>query len=575
MNGGLNGKYTYEVWRSTKASGGYKKLKTVSAEGNWDYYINYTDTTAKPGATYYYKMRVVTGTDKYIKKNTVVKTSAAAKVVYAKPEASLSVYASPVYDKKGNATSKIAVTIHVYSELANQFVIYKSTKPNSGFKKLKGVYTKNSIEDKNVKKGVTYYYKVVPKYYDKATGKVYTGTASKAEGVKFIMTASYPTVTQVSNTSAKIEWGSLKNTGATAVEVWYKRADLEGDAFKKAVTSKSTSYTLKNMAASGKYSIMLRTVKKAGSVVKYEYSSTNTIQMGYTSSLDYVYSSRIKSAVSSDKKTIAIYTRINWNRDWGASGYIVKAYNNYTKKLVNIKKITSGKTTAYTFKNTITSGKGAKYAYVKVVPYKSGKEGTGDSTYCITTLPAPTNIKATRKDGATVKISWKAVAGAAGYYVYRTSDMGVTDYLGSTTKTAFLDTTVTTATEYTYKVMAYTSSSFGSLTSEEYDGYAAKTYVHKLSTPTIKSISNSAAGSATLKWNKVAGAKYYIIYRAKTKNGKYTKVGAVSASKLTYTDKKLKKGSTYYYKIVVKSVNTGGEATLTKFSAVKGVKISK
>jgi C1A family cysteine protease len=53
--------------------------------------------------------------------------------------------------------------------------------------------------------------------------------------------------------------------------------------------------------------------------------------------------------------------------------------------------------------------------------------------------------------------------------------------------------------------------------------------------------------SVKLIWNKSAGAKGYEIYRSRKKNGAYAKVATVK--KCSYTDKKLKKNTTYYYKI--------------------------
>ncbi len=80
---------------------------------------------------------------------------------------------------------------------------------------------------------------------------------------------------------------------------------------------------------------------------------------------------------------------------------------------------------------------------------------------------------------------------------------------------------------------------------------------------------------ATLKWKKVKDADGYYIYRSESKNGEYKKVKTITkGSTVKYTDKKLKKGKTYYYKVVAynktKSVTAPGPA-----SKVKSVKIKK
>ena len=63
----------------------------------------------------------------------------------------------------------------------------------------------------------------------------------------------------------------------------------------------------------------------------------------------------------------------------------------------------------------------------------------------------------------------------------------------------------------------------------------------------------AAAASATsiqVRWGKVAGASGYEIYRATSKDGKYTKAATISKSATTsYTDKKRAVGKTYFYKV--------------------------
>lgn len=91
----------------------------------------------------------------------------------------------------------------------------------------------------------------------------------------------------------------------------------------------------------------------------------------------------------------------------------------------------------------------------------------------------------------------------------------------------------------------------------------------------LNSVKNTKGRKAVLKWKKTTGANGYIVYRATKKNGKYKAVKTISKAKtVTFTDKKLKKGTTYYYKVkAYKKVN--GTKVLGKFSAVKSVKIKK
>lgn len=66
---------------------------------------------------------------------------------------------------------------------------------------------------------------------------------------------------------------------------------------------------------------------------------------------------------------------------------------------------------------------------------------------------------------------------------------------------------------------------------------------------TSASVSKKEKTSLKLKWSKVSGADGYIVYRSTSKDGTYKKIATVTSGQ-TYTDKGLKKGKTYYYKVV-------------------------
>lgn len=116
--------------------------------------------------------------------------------------------------------------------------------------------------------------------------------------------------------------------------------------------------------------------------------------------------------------------------------------------------------------------------------------------------------------------------------------------------------TVSTSQKYTFKVSK---------------ARTLKATFVKIATPKV---TGKATGKTSVKlsWRKVAGATGYQIYRASSKNGKYVKVAEISkGSTLSYTDKKLSPGKTYYYK--VRAV-AKGKATTTygKYAAAVRVK---
>lgn len=89
--------------------------------------------------------------------------------------------------------------------------------------------------------------------------------------------------------------------------------------------------------------------------------------------------------------------------------------------------------------------------------------------------------------------------------------------------------------------------------------------------PAKVTIKSAKAGSkkVTLKWKKTAGAKQYQVYRAEKKNGKFKKVATVK--KTSFTNKKLKKGKKYFFK-VRGIAKVDGKTYKGAFSKVKSVK---
>ncbi len=84
----------------------------------------------------------------------------------------------------------------------------------------------------------------------------------------------------------------------------------------------------------------------------------------------------------------------------------------------------------------------------------------------------------------------------------------------------------------------------------QYGSFTAAINMYTDTPQTTLTSVTSKKKKATLKWNKVSGTTEYRIYRASSKKGKYKQIATVSAKKLSYTDKSVKKGKTYYYKVV-------------------------
>ena len=77
-----------------------------------------------------------------------------------------------------------------------------------------------------------------------------------------------------------------------------------------------------------------------------------------------------------------------------------------------------------------------------------------------------------------------------------------------------------------------------------------------------------------MKWKGVSGENGYYVYRAASKNGKYSKVATVkmTAAKYPYARIKAAKGKTYYYKVCAYK-KVGSKYVCSSYSSPKAYKL--
>lgn len=192
-----------------------------------------------------------------------------------------------------------------------------------------------------------------------------------------------------------------------------------------------------------------------------------------------------------------------------------------------------------------------------------------------TPTPAPVvnkTVTATSASYNSIRLKWKKVNGASGYYIYRANSANGTYKKVAVIKkgktTTYTNKKLTTGKTYYYKVRAYQNKK-GKKVWKAYSEVVS-------ATPTLGQVKftkvTSGGKKATLKWKKLNGATKYEIYQSTTKDGAYQKVATVKGNKTKYTSKKLTKGATYYYKIRAYR-KVGGKKVYTNYTAVKQVKI--
>ena len=95
----------------------------------------------------------------------------------------------------------------------------------------------------------------------------------------------------------------------------------------------------------------------------------------------------------------------------------------------------------------------------------------------------------------------------------------------------------------------------------KYTGSVTRTFKIVLGKPAIKSATKSGTSAVKVSWSKVQGASGYEVYRSTGKT--WTKVGTTKST--SFTDKKVKKGTTYNYKVrayTAKKIYSGYSKTL-------------
>ena len=177
------------------------------------------------------------------------------------------------------------------------------------------------------------------------------------------------------------------------------------------------------------------------------------------------------------------------------------------------------------------------------------RSGTGNYNFSIGHV-AP-KLETISNTSSGIKITWGMVSSAQSYNVYRKTYSngkwsGWSAIKTGVTGTSYTDTTAKSGTTYTYTVRAKNAAGLSS-----YNTTGLK--IKFLSTPKLTSISNGS-GKVTVKWNKVAGAKGYYVYRSTYSNGKWSgwkKVATTSNN--YYNDTNVSSGN--YYKYTVRAYN--------------------
>jgi len=233
---------------------------------------------------------------------------------------------------------------------------------------------------------------------------------------------------------------------------------------------------------------------------------------------------------------------------WSVAKYTI-TFNSQGGSLVDNKTVKNNETinaplvptkSGYSFVAWFNEIKGG---YRIAFPYYVTRDETFYARWISFKTVIPEGVKAKSNNYNTCSVSWNAVNGASGYKIYRATSSTSYKLIKTTTATQLTDTKLTTGTTYLYKVIAYQTVGKSTIYSKDSVGVVKPIP----SAPASLNVKKLTSTSSKLTWNKVSGASGYTISRSTSSNKGFSVVGNVKT--ISYTQKRLSKGKTYYYKV--------------------------
>lgn len=593
------------------------KLRTNSdGEEQFTLYNSYFE----PGYTYYVRIRPYSEDSSLEDSNKADETwyGAFSNTVTVSPKV------SDVNVTAEVASTSITLTANAedfYYATGYQFQKKVGKKYQNLGKTTNGIYT-----DKKLKPNTAYTYRVRAYYVSEKTGKVSYGAWKTYTTLTWGGNLNVRAVAK-GKTSVKLTWNKLK--GAQGYEVFRTVTDSYGKSYsadqgrtntyekwtlvKDIKKASAKTYTVKRLAAGQDYRFKVRAYKVVNGK-KYYIESEDSC------TLDFAL------WIVSSKQNANGTLKLTWNPVYAGNGYLIEKKNQDTGVWEAYKTITRAATSSFTF----PAANGQTDTY-RIRAYKNGNPKTYTEDYSFEVDPylaAPTGVKATvNKADGSITVKWNPVAGADYYEVYRTTRAASTYNKDTKTysysygyanrldnwvvdanskygyKVSDEDLTATTTTDrkvsyvngngieqtwyegpkagvkYYYYVVAVKNGTAYAVkdsgkTIESGNSAAAAATVTNVTVAKTKITSGKATkGKVTLKWKKVAGAAGYEVYRSTKKGSGYTKLATITkGSTVKLTDKTVKAGKKYYYKVRAYKANEAGVDVYAAYSAAKAVK---
>ena len=536
----VDGANRYYVYRSTTKDGTYSFLGSTAN-------LNYTDSKANVGTTYYYKVKALAadGTDSSLSAAVAITCRCARPVV------------TPDYlTSTGKPYIKWAAVAG-----ASQYEVYRSDSSN-GTCEYVGTTTATNYTDNKANAGYTYYYKV------KAISKVKsTANSSLSAAVAITCRCARPVVKTdywASTGKPYIKWDAVDGAG----KYYIYRSGTRNGTYTLLGTTTATNYTDSKANAGYTYYYKVQAISSALTMAKVYLSPSNQTDncYAYGNTTEAVQCGKIADAcrIALERSGVTVQVghmpsmqdKCKESNAFGADLHVPIHTNAF-----------NGTVTGTRMFCLNSSGEGMKaceaiFAWLApITPGTSENIQVDASLYEVRVPSAP---------AAYVECEFHDNATTAKWIVEHTVDIGeaiargICDYFGVTYKEKEQPESAA-STDKLYRVQegAFANRPIAEEKNTANSSLsAAVAATCHCARPVVKPDYWASTGKPYIKWTAVAGASQYEVYRSGSKDGTYTLLGTTTAA--NYTDSKANAGYTYYYKVkAISEVKSAANSSLS------------
>lgn len=499
----LDGAEQYVIYRRGTPDAAWEKLGQTTASDTL-----YKDSTARGSESYYYSVRA--------------KQKADGKTVWSKRSAVFVRVGRPALKSAEEVTGAIKVRWYKV-EGAVSYRVFRHTESDNTWQYI-GNATVNGYQDKTAKPNKTYYYTVSAVCSN--GGNEFVGGQDK-NGVSAKRVLSAPKITSLSGLKTKItlQWNSVKAAQSYLVE----RMEF-GGVWQTLGTTTELSYRDTGRSAEKTYYYRVRAAKKAGDKTIYGDAQKPLVQ-------------RPGSTVLIGAEPSGSGLRVQWKPVDG-----VKSYRVYRRASQEEKWSCIGTASDTSYQDNQAAAGKYWYTVRAISQNPTTFYGAFDKTGVagMRELATPEMVKISNV-GSGIRVEWKKVDYATGYFVYRRETAEdkwkKLKNIQSGDTISCVDKKAEEGKTYHYTVCA------------TYDGEKASgrsstgLVMQRIKTPLMKDVGKHKEG-LKVSWSPVSYADGYYVYRRSSTSEQWQKVADISDGKTSsYVDSKVTNGTWYNYTI--------------------------